>query len=97
MVEEGAWAWLQIADTQFLRGPLPPNVVASVFANRNLYLVLANYGTSIATVETTHNFISCKPQVAGAKTRWELAPRSLHILKMKSVASGTSEYNPHNE
>ena len=76
MVEEGTWAWLQIADTRFFRGPLPENVVASVFANRNIFLVLANYGTAKATLETAHKYISCKPQLASAGTLWELAPRS---------------------
>ncbi len=97
MVEEGTWAWLQIADSQLFRSPLPANVVASVFANRNIYLVLANYGSAKATLETTDNYTSCKPELAVAGTHWELAPRSLYILKMQPVAPGTSKAKPHPE
>jgi hypothetical protein len=86
MVEEGTWAWLQVRETQLVHGQIPAEVVASVFANRDIYLVLANYGSVDATVETTRSFISCRqPQPNGA-TRWELPPRSLLILKMQPVA-----------
>ncbi len=83
MVQEGAWAWLQVTETQLVRAPLPHDVVASVFANHDIYLVLANYGTTRATVDTAHSYISLRSQEAIAATHWELEPRSLHILKMR--------------
>ena len=44
LVEEGTWAWLEIGESSLFARPLPKDVVASAFANRELYLVLANYG-----------------------------------------------------
>lgn len=55
-------------------------VVASAFANRGLYLVLANYGHSPAEIETSEAY---SPVVGppAAKTQWSLGARSLYILK----------------
>ena len=44
LVEEGTWARLEISESSLFQRPLPQSVVASAFANRELYLVLANYG-----------------------------------------------------
>lgn len=82
MVEEGTWAWLEVRDTELLRGQLPSEVVASVFATRELYLVLANYGEKRVVIETRERFVG--PGEGGAGTRWELGGRSLTILKRQS-------------
>ncbi len=82
MVEEGTWAWLQVAASQLFRGAVPPQVVVSVFANQEIYLVLANYGNIPVTVETTESFVSCKKPLAPATTHVQLDARSLSILKM---------------
>ena len=79
MVEEGTWAWLEIAKTRFIHGQLPQDVVASVFANRRLYLVMANYGDKNVRIETLQNCERVAGQ-PGAGTKWELPPRSLLIL-----------------
>ncbi len=50
LVEDGTWAWLEVTDSDLFAGPLPKTMVVSVFANRHLSLVLANYGTDAATV-----------------------------------------------
>ncbi len=84
MVEEGTWAWLQVADTTLIPGQLPEDVVASVFANREFYLVLANYGKNAATVNTDQVYVDCKPASTNAGKRWELGARSLKILRMHS-------------
>jgi hypothetical protein len=84
MVEEGTWAWLQVKETTFVRGALPKDVVASVFANRDIYLVLANYGPAAAVIESSQGFVSAKDATSPARTRWELAGRSLLILKRKN-------------
>ncbi len=60
---------------------LPANVVASVFANRAIYVVLANYGQVGVSLETTESYVSLNPPSISATTRWSLAPRSLLMLK----------------
>jgi hypothetical protein len=79
MVEEGTWAWLEIAETRLIHGRLPDEVVASVFANRRLYLVLANYSEKNVTIETAQRFARATGQ-ENAGTKWELQPRTLLIL-----------------
>jgi hypothetical protein len=81
LVEEGTWAWLEVKDAGILRGMVPRDVVASVFANRELYLVLANYGEKWAVVETAERFLDTSEDGQSAGTRWELSGRSLKILK----------------
>jgi hypothetical protein len=81
MVEEGTWAYLQIGPSEIFRSSLPTGVVASVFANRSMYLVLANYGRAEVLLETTETYLSVKEPSVAATTRWSLAPRSLLILK----------------
>ena len=41
LVEVGTWAWLEIGDSDLFAQPLPAGVVASVFVNRETYLVLS--------------------------------------------------------
>jgi hypothetical protein len=80
MVEEGTWVWLEIKETSLVRGGLPNEVVASAFANWQMYLVLANYGKRDVTIETAQSFVSTEGKDR-TRTRWELGPRSLLILK----------------
>jgi hypothetical protein len=88
LVEDGTWAWLEIGDSDLFAGPLPKDTVASAFANRELYLVLANYGrtaTDIATADAYVRVDGPSPAVqagldSGSK-RWILPPRSLTILR----------------
>ena len=81
MVEEGTWAWLDLGESNLLAATLPENVVASAFANRELYLVLANYNNTPAEVTTSHAYASVeKPSAPGKKT-WKLPGRSLRILR----------------
>jgi len=81
MVEEGTWAWLEISDGDLVAGPLPESVVVSAFANRELYLVLANFGQTAVTVETADNYAPVVDASALPKSRWDLAGRSLCILR----------------
>ncbi|MBN1347045.1 MAG: hypothetical protein JXQ73_30420 [Phycisphaerae bacterium] len=80
LVEEGTWAWLEIGDSDLFKGALPAGVVASAFANRDLFLVLANYGSSSVTVQTSDAFVAVEAKGAAASTQWKLGPRSLAIL-----------------
>jgi hypothetical protein len=81
MVEEGTWAWLEIGDSDLVEGPLPADVVVSAFANRELYLVLANYGTAATRIKTSGRYVPLVDPSATPKDSWNLGPRSLQILR----------------
>lgn len=81
LVEEGTWAWLEIGDSTLFNAPLPEGVVASAFANRELHLVLANYGRSTVEVQTTAPFVASEDPSAAASTVCTLPARTLQILR----------------
>jgi hypothetical protein len=81
LVEEGTWAWLEIGDSSLFTHPLPQNVVASAFANRRLYLVLANYGQSPVELGTLEAYVAVAGSSAKPRKQWRLSRRSLHILQ----------------
>ena len=81
LAEDGTWVFLEIADSQLLAKPLPPECVASAFANRDLHLVLANYGTTSVVIETVDNYVALDPSSASLNKIWNLPPRSLLILQ----------------
>ena len=58
--------------------------MASVFANRDFYVVLANYRHTAVEVETTDACISVR-QPSGARKLWNLAPRSLEVLRLEAA------------
>jgi hypothetical protein len=80
MVEPGTVAYLEIGVSDFFVEPPPAGVVASAFANRELYLVLANYSNSPVRLQTRRPFVACDRSGPPAAV-WPLAPRSLLILK----------------
>ena len=84
LVEQGTRVWLEITDSSLFTAPLPSGIVASAFANRDLHLVLANYGRSPAEVETADAYLSADAPSAPPATRWTLPPRSLHILRRQT-------------
>jgi hypothetical protein len=81
MVEEGTWAWLEVQNSDLFTRPLPENVVASAFANRELYLALANYGHVPARLETSDPYVPVAEPSAHPGRSWSLEGRSLHILR----------------
>ncbi|MCU0960329.1 MAG: alpha-amylase family protein [Pirellulaceae bacterium] len=81
MVEDGTWAYLEITDSDLFASPWPAGCVASMFANRELYLVLANYGTTAQLIETTDAYVSADERAAAPARQWPLPPRSLRILR----------------
>ncbi len=80
LVEEGTWAWLEIGASNLFAGSLPQGVVASAFANRELYLVLANYGRTPTEVGTTDNYVRADARSDPPTKLWHLPARSLQIL-----------------
>lgn len=81
LVEEGTWAWLEINDSDFFTSPLPEEVVVSAYANRQLYLVVANYGKSAVNIQTAQAYVPTDNLTDVASKTWNLKPRSLRILK----------------
>jgi hypothetical protein len=81
LVEEGTWAYLEITDSDLFRSPLPPSVVASVFANLETYLVLANYSRREALVGTSHTYVIAKDSSPQVQDDWKLPERSILILR----------------
>ncbi len=81
----GTWAWLEIGQSDLFSEPLPRNVVASAFANRELHLVLANYGATGGSHHGQH--IPCGRRCG--RYRYPLAsdPRSLCILRRRGEVS----------
>jgi hypothetical protein len=75
-----------LGDSRLLASPLPENVVASAFANRELYLVLANYNNTPAEVGTTDAYVSVEKPSEPGKMAWKLPGRSLHILRRQSIS-----------
>ncbi|MCL4691467.1 MAG: hypothetical protein KJ060_03040 [Candidatus Hydrogenedentes bacterium] len=81
LVEEGTWAWLEIGDSTLFNAPLPEGVVASAFANRDLHLVLANYGRTPVEVQTAATYTDVDDARATGSITWMLGPRTLRILR----------------
>jgi hypothetical protein len=81
LTADGTWAFLEIADSDLFTAPLPNDCVASAFANRELYLVLANYGQSPLQVETADAYVPADEPAAAPAKRWQLPKRSLRILR----------------
>ena len=83
MVEEGSWAWIQINQSNLFRHPIPGHIVVSAFANREIYLVVANYGKSQVELETAAPFVPCQEPLSEARTHLQLRARSLLLLKLQ--------------
>ncbi len=81
LVEDGTWAYLEIADSDLFAAPLPTDCVASVFANRDLHLVLANYGQSPQQVQTADAYVPADEPAASPAKQWPLPKRSLRVLR----------------
>ncbi|MHB8865120.1 MAG: hypothetical protein ACYC6N_22285 [Pirellulaceae bacterium] len=85
LVENGTWAWLEVTDSDLFAGPLPQSVVASVFANRDLFLVLANYGSEPAQIIANQPYLAVDQPSPTATRTWKLPPRSLKILRRETL------------
>lgn len=81
LVEEGTWAYLEIGDSDLFAKPLPNDCIASAFANRELYMVLANYSQSSQQIETADAYVPTDDSSAAPAKSWQLPKRSLRILK----------------
>jgi hypothetical protein len=80
MVEDGTWAWLEIAKSQLFAEPPPSGVVVSAFANRRLYLALANYNRQPCEIVTAETYVPQANPAAPPSKHWKVPPRSLQLL-----------------
>ncbi len=81
MVERGTRVYLEITDSDLFAEPLPDQVVASVFANRAMYLALANFSHAEARVKTRSPYVLCSASDSRSASDWRVGPRSLIILR----------------
>lgn len=81
LVEDGTWAWLEVWDSDLFAHPLPAGVVASVFANRETYLVLANYSAKEARVTTKDVFAVAGEWAGSPGNCWTFEPGAIRILR----------------
>lgn len=87
MVEEGTRAYLEIADSDFTTEALPAGVVLSAFANRELYLVVANYNRDPAKVALRGAWTPADGQAGSTGPERTLAGRTLRILRREAATS----------
>jgi hypothetical protein len=80
LVEDGTWAYLDVRSSSLFANPLPANVVASVFASRELHLMLANYNTTDVAVRTAEPYVLASESGPGI-SEWTIPARSIRILR----------------
>ncbi|MFV2067531.1 MAG: hypothetical protein ACC645_11170 [Pirellulales bacterium] len=81
LVEEGTWAWLEIGESTLFEPPFPKGVVASAFANRESYLVLANYAEEAVELTTADAYVDTSQPASRPSKQWRLGGRSMNILR----------------
>ncbi len=86
MVEEGTWAYVDIADNDLFAKPPDSAIVASAFANARMYLVIANYSRGESAVTTAKPYVRAGSTGEAAAREWKLAGRSLLILERQRSA-----------
>ncbi len=85
MVERGTRVYLEIADSNLFSEPLPGKVVASAFVNREMYLALANFSRTEASVRTRSPYVLYSSSDSRPVSTFKVAPRSLIILRRSRV------------
>jgi hypothetical protein len=82
MVEEGTWVWIDIDASDLLQSPLPKNTVATLFANREVYLVIANYNHKPVEIIPADNYVPVTNPEIKTQNNWNIGARSLEIFKL---------------
>ena len=85
LVEEGTRAWLEVTDSDLFKAPPPQGVVVSLFANREVHLVLANYGNAAVEVATSAKYVSLSDPEGTPRDLWSLKARGLEILRLRDA------------
>jgi len=81
LVEDGTWAWLEIGESDLFAHRLPEGVVASAFANREAFVVLANYGGTAAEVAATDTYVPADELHAVPSRSWRIEAVAIQILR----------------
>ncbi len=89
MVENGGRAWLEIRSGSLLDAPPPEDVTVSLFANTEMYLALANYGSATHTVGLRWEWEDRRTGARGSQ--WRLAPREMLLLKRVDAPDADSD------
>jgi hypothetical protein len=87
MVEEGSWVWIDILSSNLFESDLPKKAVASLFVNREVYLVVANYNQGPIEIKTTDQYVSVLGSTGQPQNIWKLDERSAQILKLVRPAT----------
>lgn len=82
MVEEGTWTWLDITSSDLFQSEMPKKTVASLFINRDIYLVLANYSSKPVEITTTDDYASVIDTTGQTSANWKINGRAMQILKL---------------
>ena len=84
LVEPGTYAYLEIENSRLLASRPASDVVASVFVNLDIHLVLANYAKTSAQIESNDPYFSVSDDSASPGKMFVLPPRSLLILRQST-------------
>jgi hypothetical protein len=82
MTEEGTWVWIDIVSSDLFQSSVPKNCVASLFINREVFLVIANYNQNGINISTTDKYVSVIDPKAQSQVNWNIKSRSMEILKL---------------
>jgi hypothetical protein len=90
LTEEGSWVWIDICSSELFQSLIPKNCVASLFVNRKVYLVIANFNNKEVKVITTDNYVSVikSKEQTQEQNNWVIKGRSIEILELVSSAVG---------
>ena len=89
LVEAGTRVWLQVGESDLFHAPLPDGVVASLFANRDLHVVLVNYNDTPAEIATRDVYVNTEAPASVSANHWTVPGRSLLILRGIPPSSGS--------
>ena len=79
MVSERTRVWLEVTEGRLFAAPLPESTVASLFANEETYLVLANFGETPQSVVLSDTWKDRQAEARGRE--WTVPARKLLFLQ----------------
>ena len=85
MVKDGSRAWLEVGTNSLFLQQIPKNVTASLFVNKEIYLVLANYGQ--ARVDMVSRWRWRDRETSEAGETLSLMPRTLRYYQRADVGN----------
>ncbi len=86
MVEEGTWVWTDITSSELFQTVVPQRTVASLFVNREVYLVFANFNHKPVNIITNDEYVSVTDPALQPGNNFKINGRSMQILKLSKQA-----------